>query len=72
MALTNYYSFKSMISSQQRETLNVLIKLGSNKDFIISEPNKDNGLVLLNMRDYVRKIEICCKISLSSPKLMEV
>ena len=57
MGLTTYYSFKSKISPQQRKTLSVLKKLGSNKDLIITKPVKDNRGVLLNKRDYLRKIE---------------
>lgn len=57
MALTTYNSFKSKICSQQRETLNFLKNPGSNKDLIVTEPDIGNGLVLLNNRDYIRKIE---------------
>ena len=57
MALTTYYSIKSKISGQQRETLSVLKKLGFNKGLIITKPDKGNGVFLLNKSDYVRKMK---------------
>ena len=72
MALTTFYSFKSKISPQNCETLNVLKKLGCNKDLIITKPDKGNGVVLLNKRDYVRKMEHLLQDFTSSIKLMKV
>ena len=48
MALSTFHSFKSKTSRQQSDAMVVLKNLGSNKDLLITRPDKGNGVVILD------------------------
>jgi hypothetical protein len=59
IALKTYYSFKSgKVFSPvfQKSDIDILKKLGQNKDVVILSPDKGRGVVLFNRVDYVSKM----------------
>ena len=56
IALQTYYKFKPRQSSFQKDMISALKELRSNKELIITKPDKGNGTVILERQDYIRKM----------------
>ena len=57
MALSTFHSFKSKTSPHERKTMALLKNLGSNKDLVITRPDKGNGVVIVDKQDYLMKMQ---------------
>ena len=57
MALSTFHSFKSKTSRQQSDAMVVLKNFGSNKDLVITRPDKGNGVVILDKQDYLMRVQ---------------
>ena len=56
IALRYYYSFRSKLSNHHKSLISSLKDLSSNKNLIITHPDKGNGVVILNKSDYIIKM----------------
>ena len=56
LALKYYHSFRPKISNYHKTLVCALKQLASNKNIVISKPDKGTGIVLLNRSDYINKI----------------
>ena len=56
IALRYYYSFQSKLSDHHKSLISSLKELSSNKNLIITHPDKGNGVVILNKTDYIKKM----------------
>ena len=56
MAFKAFYSFNPFRNSLNSDFIQVLKTLGSDKNLIVLKPDKGNGVVLLNRKDYQEKM----------------
>ena len=54
--LANVYIYKYTPSQSSLEKHKILQKLRSQKDIIITQPDKSNGIAILNRSDYIKSM----------------
>ena len=54
--LANCYIYKYTLSKSSLKKHKILQKLKSQKDIIITHPDKGNGIVILNRSDYIKSM----------------
>ena len=69
IAYEYFYNFKPIeCPIFKKDDLNILKNLGKNKDLVIRKPDKGNGIVMQNRRDYVQKTNIILNALLNLEK----
>ena len=57
IAFKYYYSYKSPASIREKRYRSILKQLSSDKNIIVTKPDKGTGVVILNKSDYLRKMK---------------